>query len=74
MIDPRGLSLMDWADSTVPVLDPYGVTARLERPEEWREWARVITDIPAVRAQNPPDPSLFADWREWAEELNRINL
>lgn len=74
MIDPRGMTVLDWTDSMAPVLDRYGVTARLDDPTQWREWGRLICDIPAVRAQAPPEPEMFDDWMMWAMEFDSVSL
>jgi hypothetical protein len=74
MIDPRGLSLQDWADSTVPLLEKYGIVPILDGPLFWRPWARVVCDLPAIRSRNPPDPDNYDDWLPWAERMNGLGL
>ncbi len=70
MIDPRGLSVMDWTDSMSFLLDSESPIMRLDNPDNWRIWARNFIGDPDLVGQNMPDPDYFEDWEEWAMRLN----
>lgn len=66
IIDPRGMSVLDWTAQMAINLDPYGFTGVLDNPLAWKVWARNVVEFPAISLANPPDPDDFTDWREWA--------
>jgi hypothetical protein len=70
VIDPRGIDVVRWTDEMSISLQRYGNVGRLDDPSLWREWATQANGLSAVRAADPPDPSFFDDWREWAERFN----
>ncbi len=66
MIDPRGMSLRDWADSVILAVGDAWSFGVLQDDAGWQDWA-----VGFVRASNftqrvVPDPYQFDDWREWA--------
>ena len=65
-IDPRFMSAVEWTDQMTLLLDKYGDTTSIDDEKDWREWALVANQMPAVAKVNPPDPRTFDDWREWA--------
>jgi len=71
-IDPRGLTLRQWADTMSLVLDKTIQVERLDHNEEWREWATNILRTPSIEGQNVPNPYQFNDWREWAMRFNQV--
>lgn len=66
IIDPRDLEVVEWADYMADELEGYVSPPRLDDPEQWKEWALVVVQAPAIAKSNPPDPRAFDDWREWA--------
>jgi hypothetical protein len=64
VIDPRGLTLMQWADSVVLSLSDAWSFGSLEDEERWQGWATGL--VRAFANQSVPDPYGFDDWREWA--------
>lgn len=66
MINPRGMTLRDWADSVILSVGDAWSFGKLEDESRWQDWA-----VGFVRASNftqraVPDPYGFNDWREWA--------
>lgn len=72
MIDPRGVTLTQYADALAASLARYGWAERLDAGVDWTLWAERVVELPAIRAQNPPAPHDFSDWREWAHRLALI--
>lgn len=70
-IDPRGVTLTQWANFTTPLLAPFGISPILITEEAWRPWARSVIQLPGIAQQRPPDPEAFLDWREWAFRFNQ---
>lgn len=70
-IDPRGLTVREWADFTVPLLDPWGGVGKLENDRDWQVWAASILNLPRMSTFSPPDPYQFKDWREWVFRFNQ---
>ncbi len=70
VIDPRGLTVMDWTDSMALLLRDNTSAMKLQDPEKWREWASNLIGDPDFVGQNTPDPFQFDDWREWAMRFN----
>lgn len=63
---PFGMRLLDWADQISYDIDAYGPFGKLEREEDWQDWAANIFRSPGLPA-NLPIPYAFKDWQEWAE-------
>lgn len=66
MIDPRGMTLTDWADSVILVVSSSWSYGRLDDEAQWQDWATGLVRSPSFSARNMPDPYQFDDWREWA--------
>jgi len=45
MIDPRGLTISEWADYVVPEVEAFGNVGRLDDPSDWRAWANRIASL-----------------------------
>ncbi len=69
MLDPRGMNMLAWADSTALQLDQYGSVFRLDTEDNWREWAAYVISLPVVNTSDPPQPDDFADFRDWAQRF-----
>lgn len=66
MIDPRGMSLLDWADSVILSNGDAWSFGRLLDENEWQPWAAAFVRAQPFAQRRPPDPYQFTDWREWA--------
>jgi hypothetical protein len=71
VIDPRFLDVIRWTAETGAQLASYGTIGRLLNPDGWREWGQGVVSIPAVQALNPPEPSRYPVWSDWALALNQ---
>ena len=69
-IFPRGMTIKEWCDQNVPLLARYGQVPFLQNENSWREWGMSVNTNPQVAAFNPPDPSFFDDFYDWAERFN----
>lgn len=68
MIDPAGMSILDWADSVVLDVPATWALGRLDDPDQWQTWAMGL--VRASTTQRAlPDPFQFDDWREWAQRV-----
>ncbi len=70
-IDPRGFAdVITWADFMVPLFEEESANfPRLDDPERWQEWAAtVFGDVDPI-GQDAPDPYMYDNWRDWAEQL-----
>jgi hypothetical protein len=75
MIDPRNMTVTDWTDSMVYILEKYGTVSRLDKEEYWQNWALGVVSFFEVGKQNPPNPLNYDDWRDWAFAFTRaVNL
>lgn len=68
MISPQGLTLMEWADFVTPsLMTQFNVIpGKLMNLDQWHDWASNIINSPGVAQYDPPIPTEFSDWREWA--------
>lgn len=66
MIDPRGLTLTQWADAVVLTLNDAWSFGRLSDEEHWQDWATGFLRALPISNRVAPDPHQFVDWREWA--------
>lgn len=69
MINPTGMTLRDWADSTIlSVNDAWGFS-RLDDEKLWQAWGVAFLSAVPFTQQAPPNPYQFSDWREWAMRI-----
>lgn len=68
IIDPRGLTAIEWTDYMADELSVLPM--KLFREDEWRDWARHVIQDPNISKHNPPDPDQFEHWMEWAFRFN----
>jgi hypothetical protein len=66
IIDPRHLNVVEWTDYMGDELTGYAAPPRLDDATQWRAWALIVVQAPAIAVSNPPDPRHFSDWRDWA--------
>lgn len=71
VIDPRGLSVIEWTDYMNDSLLGFSLAPRLDHPDEWRGWALAVCQSPRISARNPPNPLQYDNWQEWAERFNQ---
>lgn len=67
MIDPRGMTLRDYADSLVLSVDAAWSFGKLEDEADWQSWAVGFVRANNFAQQLPPNPYMFSNWRDWAE-------
>jgi hypothetical protein len=72
MIDPRGMSLLDWADSVVLSIGDAWAFGRLDDESRWQDWAVGFVRASDFTQRVPPDPYQFSDWRDWAMRMYPI--
>ena len=66
---PTGLNFVDWASQLVLDLEYAGLLPQPHSQETWQDWAAAVSRIPKISKNNPPDPYLYADWQQWAEQF-----
>ncbi len=66
MIDPRGLTLLQWADATILALEPTWGVGKLIDERSWQDWATQLYRAAPFVGRELPDPYQFTDWSEWA--------
>jgi hypothetical protein len=71
IIDPRGLSVIEWTDFMTDELSGFSTPPRLDDPQQWQGWALVVCQSPRIARFNPPNPYQYANWLEWAERFNQ---
>ena len=66
---PTTMGLLDWANLISIDLGSLGTVPRLDKAEEWPEWAANLFVILGISG---PNPYLFKDWRDWAERFIQV--
>jgi hypothetical protein len=66
VIDPHGMTLIDWADSVILSVGDAWSFGRLDDENEWQDWATGFLKASPFSTRAAPDPYQFDDWREWA--------
>ena len=69
MIDPRGMSVVQWTDAASVTLASLGPIPALYEEEDWPLWAETVMTIPEIAIYSPPDPRRFNSWRDWAQRF-----
>ena len=73
LVIPWGVTVVEWADYTIPVFIDMGVLPEtLLSPDDWQDWAAHVLMYPQISEFNPPSPYAYQDWREWAERFNQV--
>lgn len=72
IVDPSFMSPRDWADIVGSEIErsKRAIIGRMERVEDWQTWARLIVDVPAIAADNPPRPEDYEEFIDWARAFN----
>lgn len=68
-VDPRGLTLREWADAAILTTSDAWPIGSLMDEERWQDWAVSFVSAPAYAQQGIPDPYGFSDWHEWAQRV-----
>lgn len=66
MINPRGMTLRDWADSVILSSSDAWSLGRLDDESRWQDWAIGLLRTSPFTQQVVPDPYGFANWFDWA--------
>lgn len=66
MIDPHGMTLLDWADSVILSVGNAWAFGRLNNEDEWQDWAAGFLEAAPFSQRVMPDPYQFDDWHDWA--------
>jgi hypothetical protein len=66
MIDPHGMTLLQWADAVILSNGDAWSFGKLEDEADWQDWATGFVRAQPFVQRNPPNPYQFDDWREWA--------
>ena len=70
MIDPRFMSAVGWAAHTTILISQFGTIPRLAHENGWKQWANVVSGLPALAAVGAPRPDRGRNWRAWAAAFN----
>ena len=74
MINPKGMTLRQWADAMVLVIPDSWNVGTLLSDDAWQDWGVQLVRAPQASASNPPSPYAFENWRDWAERLAQFEL
>ena len=66
-VDPRGLTLRQYADATILNVSDAWSFGRLDDEKDWQAWAVSFVRASPFVNRNVPNPYGFSDWRVWAE-------
>jgi hypothetical protein len=66
MIDPRDLTLKEWADYVILSDGDAWSFGSLTDESRWQDWAVGSVRATPFSQRNLPDPYQFTDWRDWA--------
>lgn len=69
MINPINMTAVEWTSQMTLILNVLPM--KLDRDEDWKEWARHVIQSSNISQYNPPSPESFDDWREWAMRFNQ---
>jgi hypothetical protein len=72
VVDPRGMSIRDWVDSTLDLLSSFVPIMKIEKDEQWREWGNFVRLTLKRRGILVPDPSQFPEFEDWAFRFNQV--
>lgn len=71
-IVPYDIDFADWADQMSVEILRFGPPPAVANEDAWRDWADEVVAIPAIGRLQPPNPSDFVDWRDWAVLLYEL--
>lgn len=66
MIDPRNLTLREWADAVIQSLGSNWQFGTYRDGDDWRVYVVGFVRAPSMAQRVLPDPWQFSDWRDWA--------
>lgn len=71
-VDPRPFELFkEWADATSLPLSRLIIVPTPPK-EDWQQWGLEVIQQPNVARYQPPTPSGFNSWKEWAIRFNQV--
>lgn len=70
-IAPKMISFPEWAAQTGWLLQSHGTVPKVVDPNNWRQWASVVTALPALRAVGATPPEPGQKWEDWAARFNQ---
>jgi hypothetical protein len=70
VIDPRGLSFVEWSGRSAPLLVAYGTVPIARSEHDWAGWAAAVISFSQFGGVNAPQPHRFSGWRDWALQFN----
>lgn len=66
MIDPRNLTLQEWADAVILTFASDWQFGTFKEGDDWRQYVVGFVRAPSTAQRILPDPWQFSDWRDWA--------
>ncbi len=70
-INPIGMPIKLWCDFMVPELRQFGQVPILQNEADWQRWGQQVNKLPGIAGYNPPNPSFFTNFYDWAERFNQ---
>ena len=68
LVRPDGLSLEEWSDRMIGILQQLGFTTRMTS-NDWRGWGLSLLRSQISNKGQIPNPYAFKTWDEWAVRL-----
>lgn len=65
IIDPRPMEVIEWTDRMALLVDKFGLTMKLNDPEDWRRWAQNVIELIGLSSASV-NPYSYDDWKPWA--------
>lgn len=72
VIDPRGLSAIDWVDYTSDLFSGVVPLMVLRTGLEWRLWGYHVRQTLSLQGILTPDPDAYSNWLDWAFRFNQV--
>lgn len=71
-IEPRFISPREWTDIVGAEIERRfrAIIPRMEKGFGWRDWARVVVDMPEISTLSPPRPEEHETFEDWARVFN----
>lgn len=66
MIDPRNMTLTQWADAVILTVSDTWSFGKLLDEDHWQDWATAFVTASGYSQRNLPDPYQFKEWQDWA--------
>lgn len=72
IIDPQGLTPVEWCDRMVNELKTFGQFQVLTPSGNWQDWATQLLYQPKLDKFKIPHPQDFSSFEEWAMRFNEV--